>query len=264
MNWFRRLCLFVFGVCGILSLAALSLVWVGPWTTQARTLITENKWYFLALEVMVCVSGIGLLFCVLKALFTPRNPKESIVIILDGGQITITRHAIVSQVKHIVEADGACSAASVHVRARKRGNIRVNVRLRPHSPVDVVEYGQLLHKELEQGLAKVCGDSVRSIDLVFLNPEQRGEISAYVDEKTADAARETVPEEAPAGSFTVKLEGRDVSMHPSAEQSFPLAPSSVKQNKEAEQSKEVEQSANAVATEDEGTPSSDAPSAEEV
>ena len=261
MNWFRRLCLFVFGVCGILSLAALSLVWVGPWTSQARTLITENRWYFLALEIMVCVSAVGLLFCVLKALFTPRNPKESIVVILDGGQITITRHAIVSQVKHIVEADGACSPVSVRVRARKRGNIRVNARLRPHAPVDVVEYGQTLHRELEQGLAKVCGDSVRSIDLVFLNPEQRGEISAYVDDQTAEVARETdVPEEAQTGSFTVRLEGKDVSMHPSAEQSFPLAPSALEQGNEADKSA----NASADATQNESVPSSDVSSSEEV
>ena len=261
MNWFRRLCLFVFGVCGILSLAALSLVWVGPWTSQARTLIAENRLYFFALEAMVCVSGVGLLYCILKALLTPRNPKESIVIVLDGGQITITRHAIVSQVKHIVEADGACSAVSVHVRARKRGNIRVNARLRPHAPVDVVEYGQALHRELEQGLAKVCGDSVRSIDLVFLNPEQRGELSAYVDEQTADAAKETVaPVEPQAGSFTVRLEGKDVSMHPSAEQSFPMAPSSLEQGKEAEQGA----NANANAIEEEGAPRPDAPSSEGV
>jgi hypothetical protein len=75
MNWFKRLCLFVFGLSGLLSLAALSLVWVGPWTTQARSLITETRWYFIALEVLVCLSAVGLLACVLVSLFAPRNPK---------------------------------------------------------------------------------------------------------------------------------------------------------------------------------------------
>ena len=239
MNWFKRLCLFVFGVSGILSLVALSLVWVGPWTTQARTLITENRWYFVALEVLVCIAAAGLLICVLKSLFTPRNPKESIVVELDGGHITVTRQAIVSQTKHIIEADGTCTPLSVHVRLRKRGNVRVHARVRPNAPIDVVERGALLHTELTQGLAKVCGDSVRSIDILFTNPEQAGELSSYVDNETAEAAAEApvpvVPErEEKAGSFTMRVDGKDVAMSPRAEISFPTAPDAVETEQQAE------------------------------
>lgn len=171
MNWFKRLCLFVFGLCGLLALAALSLVWVGPWTSQARTLLLEEPWYFLTLEILVCVSAVGLLACLLVSLFAPRNPRETIVADVNGGQITVTRAAIVSQTRHVVEADGSCTASTIRVRVRKRGHVRVHVRVTPKYPVDVVECGEQLYAKLGEGLAQVCGQSVQSIDVVFTEPE---------------------------------------------------------------------------------------------
>lgn len=192
MNWFKRLCLFVFGLSGILSLVALSLVWVGPWTTQARTLITENRWYFIALEVLVCISALGLLWCVLKSLFAPRNPKQTVVADINGNKITVTRTAISSQTKHIIEADGSCAAVAIRVRVRRVGNVRVFARVRPHVPIDVVKQGEVLYGALEQGLAKVCGDSIKSIDLVFTEPEQQNNLPTYVETDDSQGGEVTV------------------------------------------------------------------------
>ena len=192
MNWFKRLCLFVFGLSGILSLVALSLVWVGPWTTQARTLITENRWYFIALEVLVCISALGLLWCVLKSLFAPRNPKQTVVADINGNKITVTRTAISSQTKHIIEADGSCAAVAIRVRVRRVGNVRVFARVRPHVPIDVVKQGEALYGALEKGLAKVCGDSIKSIDLVFTEPEQQNNLPTYVETDDSQGGEVTV------------------------------------------------------------------------
>lgn len=181
MAWYKRLFMFLFGLAGILSLAALSLSWVGPWTSQVRSLILESSWCFIMLEILVCITGVGLLGCVLVSLFAPRNPKDTVVAEVGGSKITITRTAIISQARHIIEADGTCAVASVRVRMGKRGNIRVNVKVTPHLPVNVIDRGTILHSELEQGLAKVCGDCVRSIGIMFTEPEQRGTLSTYVD-----------------------------------------------------------------------------------
>ncbi len=171
MNWFKRLCLFVFGLSGLLSLAALCLTWVGPWTREARTLLLETQWYWLTLEVLVCITGVGLLVCLARSLFAPRNPRETIVADVNGSKITVTRSAIVSQTRHVVEADGTCTASAIKVRVRKKGNVRVHVRVTPHYPVDVVAYGEELYAKLGEGLAQVCGQSVKSIDVVFTDPE---------------------------------------------------------------------------------------------
>ena len=192
MGGFKRLCLFVFGVAGLCALAALSLTWVGPWTTQARSLL-EIKWYFTALEVCVCISGIGLLTCMLAALFAPRAPKESVVAEVPGGQITVTRAAVVAQTRHVIEEDGTCEAASVHVRMQKRGRVRVNARVRPRRPVDVIEKGAKLYSDLEEGLAKVCGESVESIGIVFTEPDQFGEgVATTVETSPRKSSRSTV------------------------------------------------------------------------
>lgn len=229
MNWFKRLCLFVFGLSGILSLVALSLVWVGPWTSTARTLITENRYYYVTLVVLVCIASLGLLCCLLAALFAPRSPKESIVAEVDGGNITVTRTAVMSQTRHIIEADGTCTPTSVRVRMRKRGRIQIHARVRPHLPLDIVERGAILYAELEQGLAKVCGNSVQSIDLVFLEPEQQGTLDMYVDTESIPEAQvaENTTTAYSAASPTLRVEGKDVSMNPQAEAAYPAIPGGI-------------------------------------
>ena len=170
MGWFKRLCLFIFGLVGIAALAALSLPWVGPWTDQATELIMNDD-YFTALVVAVAITGAGLLFCLLRAIFTPRNRKSVVISTLDGGQITVTRTAIASQARHIVERDGTCIAASTHVRAKKLGHIRVSVRVTPLHALNVVDKGQQLHDELVEGLASICNDKLEEVSLEFNDPQ---------------------------------------------------------------------------------------------
>lgn len=171
MGWFKRLCLFVYGLAGILALLALSLPWVGPYTQQATDLIYVPE-YFRVLEVLVGITGVGCLICFLRSIFTPRNYKN-IIISSDGGdQITVTRSAIASQAEHIVERDGSCVAGTVRVRAKKRGSIRVFVRVTPKRPLDVVEKGEQLHAELDEGLAKIAADKIKSVNLEFTDPQE--------------------------------------------------------------------------------------------
>lgn len=185
MSWFKRLCLFVFGLAGLVAVAILALSWVGPWTAQVRSWL-ERPWFFLVLEVLVCLLAVGLLACVLVSLFAPRNPKETVVAEVEGGKITVTRHAIVSQVRHVIEADGRFKASSIHVRVRKRGNVRVSVRIMPTHPVDVIAEGERMYAVLGEGLAKICGDSVKSINVVFTHPSQMDD--ADEDESASTAA----------------------------------------------------------------------------
>lgn len=182
MSWFKRLCMFLFGICGLASLAALALTWVGPWTAWARSML-EVQWYLITLEVLVCLTAAGLLGCVFVALFWPRNPKETIVGEVEGGSIVVTRNAIVSQVRHVIEDDGTCKAASIRVRVRKRGNVRVSVRVRPLQPLDVIAYGDVLYQKLGAGLAEVCGETVKSVSVVFTEPVSMETLAEDAEDK---------------------------------------------------------------------------------
>lgn len=205
MAWYKRLFMFLFGLSGILSLAALSLVWVGPWTATARSLILEVRWYFIALEVLVCITGVGLVICLLVSLFAPRNPRDTVVAEVGGNKITVTRTAIVSQTRHVVEADGTCSVSNVRVRMGRRGNVRVHVKVVPHLPVNVLDRGAILHSELEQGLSKICGDCVRSIGITFTEPEQSGSLSTYVDMDEGDPSSSETQSSYPEDGITIAM-----------------------------------------------------------
>lgn len=180
MGFFKRLCLFVFGLGGLLALAALVLPWFGPWTSEATALLGVDE-YYIAVEALVLVTALGCLICLLRSIFK-RNRKTVIVAKEGGDQITVTRDAIASQATHVIEEDGAYVAKRVSVWAKKRGHVRVAARVQPQMTVDTVAAGKDLHDRLVAGLTTVCGDNVDSVDLEFLNAAEYAPTSAQADD----------------------------------------------------------------------------------
>lgn len=180
MGFFKRLCLFVFGLAGLLALAALVLPWFGPWTSEATALLGVDE-YYVAVEALVLVTALGCLICLLRSIFK-RNRKTVIVAKEGGDQITVTRDAIASQATHVIEEDGAYVAKRVSVWAKKRGHVRVAARVQPQVTVDTVAAGKDLHDRLVAGLTTVCGDNVDSVDLEFLNAAEYAPTSTPADD----------------------------------------------------------------------------------
>ena len=180
MGFFKRLCLFVFGLAGLLALAALVLPWFGPWTSEATALLGVDE-YYVAVEALVLVTALGCLICLLRSIFK-RNRKTVIVAKEGGDQITVTRDAIASQATHVIEEDGAYVAKRVSVWAKKRGHVRVAARVQPQMTVDTVVAGKDLHDRMVAGLTTVCGDNVDSVDLEFLNAAEYAPTSAPADD----------------------------------------------------------------------------------
>lgn len=191
MGGFKRFCMFVFGLAGLLGVIALSLTWVGPWTSQASALMSL-EYYFYAVEVCVAIALVIMLVVLLRAIFA-RSVRTIEVTTVNGGTISVSRDAIASQATHIVEADGTCSADRVDVKAKKSGHVRVHVRVLPHETVDVVAKGAELHDELMRGLASVCGDKIDRVSLEFIEPE-----SVTVATPASATESEPLPEAAPA------------------------------------------------------------------
>lgn len=177
MSGFKRLCKVVFALAGLFTLAALALTWMGPWRDVASAMmVVDTYWY--AIQVCGAVTVLGLVVQLFSGLFS-RKVRTVQVATVDGGAITVTREAIASQATHIVEADGTCTAAKVHVDAKPRGHVRVHVRVLPHETLDVVVKGAQLHEELLQGLAGVCGNTVEDVSLEFVEPR------SYTDARAA-------------------------------------------------------------------------------
>lgn len=185
MRGLKRLCTVVFVLADAFVLAALALTWYGPWTDAAMALLYLEP-YALAVLACLVVSGVGLLVLLVRALFGGRRVRTVEVATVDGGVISVTRDAIAAQASHIVEADGTCAAARVHVDAKPRGHVRVHVRVLPRQTVDVVAKGAELHTELVDGLAAVCGDTVENVSLEFVEPESVTVSLAEVEEPAAD------------------------------------------------------------------------------
>lgn len=170
MGVFKRFCTFVFSLSGLLCLAAFALTWLGPWTAQASALFSLPE-YYTTVEVLLLITAAGLLALLFRSVFS-RRVRTVEVATVEGGTISVSRDAIASQAAHVVEADGVCSADRVFVNARRRGHVRVHVRVLPHGSVDVVQKGSELHKELLCGLRAACGDKLEDVSLEFVESRQ--------------------------------------------------------------------------------------------
>lgn len=169
MNAFKRLCLLFFSLAGIVSLVALTLPWFGPWTEWAVSMLTK-PWYYITLEVCLCITALGLIITLVRAIFTPANRRTVLVTTVNEDEITVTTAAISSQATHIVEARGDLTAEHVTVRARKT-SVDVDIRVRPTHAMNLTEEGAILHEELMTGLSSLAGDTIRSVNLEFVEAD---------------------------------------------------------------------------------------------
>ena len=170
MGGFKRFGHIIFGLAGCLCIAALALPWFGPFTDEAMSLML-NTYYFLALQVLLAVTGFGFIIILLRGLFAPRRSKTVVIDREGGDRISVSTKAISSQAAHIVESDDRFVAEKVRVHAKKRGNVRVDVRVRPRHTVNLTEEGKQLHDNLTMGLATICGDKVGRLNLEFVEAE---------------------------------------------------------------------------------------------
>lgn len=169
MGGFKRFLLIVFALAGGIALAALLLPWLGPWTRQATALLAID-WYDYVIEVCSLILGIGLVVSLIRGIFS-RRADSIVVTSVDGGEVTVSRDAIASQAVHIIEEDGSCLADDVRVSAKRSGKVLVSARVLPHQTVDVTTKGPQLHQALMEGLAALCADKLKSVDLEFIEPQ---------------------------------------------------------------------------------------------
>ena len=201
MGIFKRICMLVFSVAGLVSLVCLSLPWVGPWTLTMTRMLREY-WYYATLEILVVITGCGLLVCLLVALFT-RNRKVVVVGRAGADEIAITRDAIASQATHVIEEDGTLRARRVVVRAQRYGHVRVSCRVQPLHTIDTVTEGVALHDRIVEGLRTVCGDNVDKVEIEFVNASEYAALDSLNEqaphaEAEEAAAPTATPAEAPA------------------------------------------------------------------
>lgn len=186
MGFFKKLLMTLWFLAALLGTAALVLTIYGPWTREALALFALDS-YSYAVQGCVAFALVGGFVMWVRVL--SRRKKAQTIELSDGegGQISITRDAIASQARYIVETDGSCEAAKVAVFAEKHGLVSVDVTIRPHYTVSAVEKGAELKEELREGLTRLCGDRLGNISLEFLAPE---EPSALQDAEPASCLAE--------------------------------------------------------------------------
>lgn len=193
MGGMRRFCLIVFALAGALCLCALALPWIGPYQREATELM-YNDYYYIAVQVVLAITALGVIIALLRALLTPRKRKTVVVDKMGGDQITVTTAAIASQATHVIEDSGRFIAERVRVSSKGRGNVSVDVRVRPRYTVDITNEGKVLHEDLAHGLSIICGERVRHMNIEFLEAERPEPAQDVHVEKLDDVEQSEIPE----------------------------------------------------------------------
>ena len=178
MGGFKRFLMVVFAIAGLLCLAALALPWFGPLTRETSVLLSID-WYYLVVEILACVTGIGLIVTLVVAIAAHKD--EAVVVSkLDGGHITVTTDAIASTAAHIVENNSSCTVDDVDVKTKRGGHVKVRMRLVPYTTSDVYDGGEALHAQLMSGLGALCGTTLDGVSIEFLEPQTADDAIGYM------------------------------------------------------------------------------------
>lgn len=169
MGAIRKFLGIVFSLAGLICLAAFALTWYGPWVREVSSLMSY-EWFYWGVAGLAGITALGLVVTLIRSLMG-RKVDTIQVSRLDGGKVTITRDAVASLTTKIIEADGTCIAEDVKVTAKPKGDIRVRARVQPISTVPVLDKGAALTQELRNGLAGLCGNALKSVDLTFTEPQ---------------------------------------------------------------------------------------------
>lgn len=175
MNGFKRFCLIVFSLLGLVVVAFGLAFWFGPWATQLSTLFALDWFAFLA-EVLVVIGLVGFI-CLFVAGVRAKKPNDIEVINEDGDRVSIARSAVASQATYLAEADGLCLVTKVVVDTRHRDQVDVALWIQPYHSLDVQAEAQALQESLRRGLTILIGDRLGSLTLRFLEPRQTADIT---------------------------------------------------------------------------------------
>lgn len=200
MGGFKRFCLFVYAVAGILCLAALALPWFGLFDAETSTLL-DTGWYVTAVQVCLAITASGLVITLVRSLVS-RRAHAITVMDIDGGEVSVTVDAVASQAAHIAEEGGLVSAEDVSVRVRRHGPVDITVKVTPYESLDVTAEAPVLHAALVRGLSAMCGERLGSVGVEFLEPQHASALGVADDGDEADGQAEPDAAAGPDGQAT--------------------------------------------------------------
>ena len=170
MSRFKRFCLFIYSLAGLLLFAVAALTLTSPWEEHMSALLLIPE-YTYALAVLAALTVLGLLATFITAC-AGRVPTVVVVAQTDEGDITVSREAIASQAAHVVAAAGDAQARDVYVNIGRNNKVDVFVKVVPFASMDVVVRGPELMEQLTTNLALLCGEHVGSVHISYLDARQ--------------------------------------------------------------------------------------------
>ncbi len=174
MESFKRFCLIVFSLVGIVVLAVLALPWIGPWTTLFSSFFAI-EWYLFVVELCLLFLVLGFLGLFIRGC-TMRRHHDVEVLSGDGAKVTIARSAIASQATYLAEQDGTCVVTKVVVKVHRKDEVDVRVSVQPYQSVNVQVEAQKLNERLREGLTRLTGPALKDITIRFVEPRSTGDI----------------------------------------------------------------------------------------
>ncbi|WP_028264012.1 alkaline shock response membrane anchor protein AmaP [Atopobium fossor] len=170
MSGFKRFCLFIYSLSGLLLFAVDALTFASPWADQLSTLLLIPE-YTYVLGTLAAFTVLGLLATFITSLV--GHAKTAVVVAqTDTGDITVSRDAIASQAAYIVAAAGDARARDVYVTINRNNKVDVFIKVIPFASMNVVTRGPELMEQLTSNLALLCGEHLGSVHISYMDAKE--------------------------------------------------------------------------------------------
>ncbi len=169
MGKLTRACLLLFIVFAILSIGVLAIPWFQWHPFNASILfLKQQSWFSLTESVLLAFTALGLLTLLGYALFSPSK-KGQLEFRYGNGTITISKDAIESTVKHVVEQSRGITVSNIAVRILGSSEPRVSIRLKvnPGRNSELGKLGVQLQEEISASVCAFAGYPIHRVDITF-------------------------------------------------------------------------------------------------
>ena len=169
MGRFKRFCMIVFALAGLVGTGVLAVLWFA-WKPAFPALawLAEQPWFFAAETSLIIITAAGLISILVRAITAP-GLRANLTLERNAGSIAITQSALQSTVKHVVEARKGMSVERVrtHIVGGREPRLSVQVRIDPGTHTNLAALGDELRSEVATALVAFTGYPVEAVRITF-------------------------------------------------------------------------------------------------
>lgn len=203
MGKFKRFCLLVFACAGLINTLLLATIWFAwdPLMPFAAWLMLQ-PWFGIVEMVLLALMGIGFVAMLIYGI-AAQGTKGQLSTTQENGTITITRKALETTVRRVIERHHGLNAQNitVSIRGKKDARIRIKAKVDSGAQGNLYALGDTLQREIITTVEAFSGHYVEKANITFTGDSYKHE---QLEGGTHERINTTAHYQKPQNSFAAQ------------------------------------------------------------